>query len=69
LPLKTTPRARFNCWFRGPQGLVEKGLTVIVDRAASVLSDFIAGANEVDKHATGVNWERDAQFSEVYDLT
>ena len=54
--------------FIGPQGLVEKGLTVIIDRAASVLSDFIAGGNEVDKHAIGVNWERDARFSEVYDL-
>ena len=54
--------------FIGPQGLVEKGLTVIVDRAASVLSDFVAGANEADKHATGVNRERDAQFTEVYDL-
>ena len=54
--------------FVGPQGLVEKGVTVIVDRAASVLSDFVAGANEADKHATGVNWERDAQFTEVYDL-
>ena len=54
--------------FCGPQGLVEKGLTVIVDRAASVLSDFVAGANAVDKHATGLNWERDAQFTEVYDL-
>lgn len=54
--------------FCGPQGLVEKGLTVIVDRAASVLSDFVAGANEVDKHATGVNWDRDATFTEVFDL-
>ncbi|MCX0333286.1 proline--tRNA ligase [Acinetobacter radioresistens] len=54
--------------FIGPQGLVEKGLTVIVDRAASVLSDFVAGANEADKHATGVNWERDASFTEVYDI-
>ena len=54
--------------FIGPQGLVEKGLTVIVDRAASVLSDFIAGGNEVDKHAIGVNWDRDARFTEVYDL-
>ena len=57
-----------NSGFIGPQGLVEKGLTVIVDRAASVLSDFIAGGNEVDKHAIGVNWDRDARFSEVYDL-
>ncbi len=54
--------------FIGPQGLVEKGLTVIVDRAASVLSDFVAGANQADKHAMGVNWQRDAQFTEVYDL-
>ena len=54
--------------FCGPQGLVEKGLTVIVDRAASVLSDFVAGANEADKHATGVNWQRDAQFTEIFDL-
>ena len=54
--------------FVGPQGLVEKGVTVIVDRAASVLSDFVAGANAADKHATGVNWEREAQFTEVYDL-
>jgi prolyl-tRNA synthetase len=54
--------------FVGPQGLVEKGVTVIVDRSASVLSDFVAGANEADKHATGVNWERDAKFTEVYDL-
>ncbi|MFV5405051.1 proline--tRNA ligase [Acinetobacter sp. 228] len=54
--------------FVGPQGLVEKGLTVIADRAASVLSDFVAGANEADQHATGVNWERDAQFTEVFDL-
>ena len=54
--------------FCGPQGLVEKGLTVIIDRAASVLSDFVAGANQADQHATGVNWERDAQFTEVYDL-
>ena len=54
--------------FIGPQGLLEKGITVIVDRAASVLSDFVAGANLVDQHATGVNWERDANYSEVYDL-
>lgn len=54
--------------FVGPQGLVEQGISVIVDRAASVLSDFVAGANQADQHATGVNWERDAQLTEVYDL-
>ncbi|MDQ8935006.1 proline--tRNA ligase [Acinetobacter rudis] len=54
--------------FIGPQGLVEKGITVIVDRAASVLSDFVAGANLVDQHATGLNWTRDANYTEVADL-
>ncbi|MFU8925512.1 proline--tRNA ligase [Acinetobacter puyangensis] len=57
-----------NAGFIGPQGLVEKNIPVIIDRAASVLSDFIAGANNKDQHATGVNWERDALFTEVYDL-
>ncbi|MBF7686158.1 proline--tRNA ligase [Acinetobacter sp. B10A] len=54
--------------FIGPQGLVEKGITVIVDRSASVLSDFVAGANIADQHAVGVNWDRDAKISEIYDL-
>lgn len=49
----------------GPQGL---SIPVIVDRAASVLSDFVAGANQPDQHVTGLNWERDAQITEVADL-
>lgn len=52
----------------GPQGLVEKGITVLVDRAASVLSDFVTGANIADQHVQGTNWERDATYSEVADL-
>ncbi|MCJ8146504.1 proline--tRNA ligase [Acinetobacter sp. A3.8] len=52
----------------GPQGLVEKGVTVLVDRAASVLSDFVTGANIADQHVQGANWERDATYSEVADL-
>ena len=51
--------------FVGPQGLT---ISVIVDRAASVLSDFVCGANQAGKHATGVNWQRDAALGEVYDL-
>ncbi|MGB0943449.1 MAG: proline--tRNA ligase [Marinomonas sp.] len=47
----------------GPIGLVEKGIRVIADRSAAVLSDFCAGANKDDYHVTGVNWERD--FGEV----
>lgn len=49
----------------GPQGL---SIPVIVDRAASVLSDFVAGANQPDQHVTGLNWERDAQITQVADL-
>lgn len=52
----------------GPQGLVDKGITVLVDRAASVLSDFVTGANIADQHVQGANWERDATYSEVADL-
>ncbi len=32
---------------------------LIVDRAASVLADFVCGANEDGKHLSGVNWGRD----------
>ena len=49
----------------GPQGL---NITVLVDRAASVLSDFVAGANQTGKHVTGLNWQRDAQISQVVDI-
>ena len=49
----------------GPQGL---SIPVIVDRAASVLSDFVAGANQPDQHVNGLNWERDAQITQVADL-
>lgn len=49
----------------GPQGL---SIPVIVDRAASVLADFVAGANQAGKHATGLNWERDAQITAVADI-
>ncbi|TEU23389.1 proline--tRNA ligase [Alkanindiges illinoisensis] len=49
----------------GPQGL---NIPVIVDRAASVLADFVAGANQAGKHGTGLNWERDAQITLVADI-
>jgi len=49
----------------GPQGL---SIAVLVDRAASVLSDFVAGANQTGQHVTGLNWQRDAQISQVVDI-
>jgi len=52
----------------GPQGLKEKGIRIIVDRSAAVMSDFCAGANKDDYHVTGLNWERDCSDFEVADL-
>jgi len=49
----------------GPVGL---NITVIVDRSAAQLTDFICGANENDKHLTGVNWGRDLAEAMTADL-
>ncbi len=40
----------------GPIGL---NIKVIADRSVVVMSDFVCGANQEDKHYRGVNWERD----------
>lgn len=52
----------------GPTGLKEKGIRVIADHSAAVMSDFCAGANKNDYHLTGLNWERDCPDFEVADL-
>ena len=49
----------------GPVGLT---IPVIVDRAAAHLADFVCGANEDEKHLTGVNWVRDLPEAETADL-
>ncbi|MBI2379996.1 MAG: proline--tRNA ligase [Gammaproteobacteria bacterium] len=49
----------------GPVGL---SIPVIVDRSAAHLADFVCGANQDDKHLAGVNWQRDALWTEVVDL-
>lgn len=49
----------------GPRGL---GLPVIADHAALQLADFVCGANERDRHLTGVNWGRDVPLPEGADL-
>jgi len=48
----------------GPVGL---NMSVIVDRDAAMMSDFVCGANQNEHHLTGVNWDKDAQCSEVFD--
>lgn len=48
----------------GPVGL---NIPIIVDRDAAILSDFVCGANKNDQHLVGVNWKRDANYSEIFD--
>ena len=47
---------------------VELDMPVFVDRAAAVLSDFVAGANIVNKHTVGMNWARDATITRIVDI-
>ncbi len=49
----------------GPIGLDFK---VIVDRSATLLSDFVCGANQDGKHYQGANWERDLPLAQAEDL-
>jgi len=49
----------------GPIGLDFK---VIVDRSATLISDFVCGANQDGKHYKGANWERDLPLPQVEDL-
>lgn len=53
---------------KGYIGVFDLAMPVIVDRAAAVLSDFVSGANKPDFHTTGVNWERDAQITQIADI-
>jgi prolyl-tRNA synthetase len=45
----------------GPIGL---SIKIIADRSATLMSDFICGANQDGKHYQGVNWQRDLELPE-----
>ena len=49
----------------GPAGL---DLSIIADRSAAALGDFVCGANEVGFHTLHVNWSRDVGTFEVADI-
>ncbi|MEE9328479.1 MAG: proline--tRNA ligase [Cocleimonas sp.] len=49
----------------GPIGL---NIKIIVDRSASLLSDFICGANKDNRHYKGANWERDLPLPQIEDI-
>ena len=49
----------------GPVGLT---IPVVIDHSVAVMSDFVCGANQQDKHLCGVNWERDLPLAQSADL-
>ena len=51
--------------FAGPLGL---DIPVYFDHATANMADFVTGANEVDMHYTGVNFERDLPAPDTVDL-
>jgi len=51
--------------FVGPLGLT---IPVYVDHSAAHAADFVCGANQVDKHLTGVNWGRDLPEPQAVDI-
>ncbi|MDH5499543.1 MAG: proline--tRNA ligase, partial [Gammaproteobacteria bacterium] len=51
--------------FAGPIGLK---IPVYFDHAVRIMSDFVCGGNEKDLHYTGVNFGRDLQLGETFDL-
>ncbi len=52
----------------GSIGVVGLKIPVYVDHSAYAMNDFICGANEDGYHLTGVNWQRDAEPTEVVDI-
>ena len=44
--------------YLGPIGL-QKPLKIVIDREVAVMADWVCGANAVDFHMTGANWDRD----------
>ena len=53
------------CGFIGP---VKLDMKVYADREVAVMHNFVTGANSVDAHYTGVQFERDLKVAQVGDL-
>lgn len=51
----------------GSVGPVAIELKIIADKEAALLNDFVCGANNNGQHLTGVNWERDAKYDDIFD--
>ena len=51
--------------FLGPK---ELDISIYMDQDASLMSDFVCGANRTDYHYRGANWGRDIEPPEIIDL-
>jgi len=52
----------------GSLGPVNLRIPCIIDRSVALVSDFVAGANQDDKHYFGINWGRDVELPDQADL-
>ena len=60
-------RDQINCG-PGSIGPAQTEIPVYVDRSASSIKNFIAGANEDDYHLKNLNWDRDINISAIVDI-
>ena len=60
-------RDQINCG-PGSIGPTQTEIPVYVDRSASSIKNFIAGANEDDYHLKNLNWDRDVNISAIVDI-
>ena len=51
--------------YLGPVGADRKKVQVVADREVAGMADFVVGANKVDFHISGVNWNRDLPEPDV----
>ena len=52
----------------GSLGPINLAIPCIIDSSVALMSDFVAGANQDNKHYFGINWERDLPLVETADL-
>lgn len=51
--------------YLGPVGADRKKVHIVADRTVAAMADFVVGANKVDFHIAGVNWDRDLAEADV----
>ena len=51
--------------YLGPVGADRKRVHIVADRTVAAMADFVVGANKVDFHIAGVNWQRDLAEADV----